>query len=249
MQVQNLETTIETLGQFMLQLMEKNTEIEESMPSDVQRILQQIGNLNAQRKKPIFLERKIGKSMSMNAQLGFPMKILEELESTENGNSNGNGKPKSTFFESTYNQLRKQSVRHRSSLVEARPEIASDENMPPPATVPLNDTHKTNGDLVNGEHILKATIRKNDGLDSGFATTPLSPKENSITSIVETIPSGKNSIAIEQMATVDSHPFGNCEDVNFKYSSTQLKSLRPIHLRTSIATPATGGDKHIDGRS
>lgn len=244
MQVQNLETTVETLGQFMLQLVEKSPDMEESLPSDVQRILQQIGNLNAQRKKPIFMERKIGKSMSMNAQLGFPMKILEELE----GHENGNGKPKSTFFENTYNQLRKQSIRNRSSLIEAKIEVASDENMPPPTAPTTIELHKTNGELLNGDNILKAMIRNNDGLDSGFATTPLSPKENSITSIVETIPSGKNSISIEQMTADHSHPFGNCEDVSFKYSSTQLKSLRPIHLRTSIATPATG-DKHIDGRS
>lgn len=246
MQVQNLETTVETLGQFMLQLVEKSADLEESLPSDVQRILQQIGNLNAQRKKPIFMERKIGKSMSMNAQLGFPMKILEELEGHENGTS----KPKSTFFENTYNQLRKQSVRNRPSLIETKTETTSDsENMPPPPpTTTVIDAQKTNGELINGENILKSTIRNNDGLDSGFATTPLSPKENSITSIVETIPSGKNSIAIEQLST-ESHPFGNCEDVNFKYSSTQLKSIRPIHMRTAIVTPATGGDKHIDGRS
>lgn len=239
MQVQNFETTVETLGQFMLQLMEKNSDIEESMPSDVQRILQQIGNLNSQRKKPIFLERKIGKSMSMNAQLGFPTKIIEELEGHYD-----NGKPKSAFFENTYNQLRKQSIRNRTSLSEVKIEPASDENIPPST----NDiSNVTNGDLVNGDNILKATVRNNDGLDSGIAT-PLSPKENSITSIVETIPSGKNSMAIEQIA-VDSHPFGNCEDINFNYSSTQLKSLRPLHLRTSLTTPAIGSEKHIDGRS
>lgn len=258
MQVQNLETTVETLGQFMLQLVEKSIELEESLPNDIQRILQQIGNANAQRKKPIFMERKIGKSMSMNAQLGFPTKILEELE----GHDKSNGKPKSTFFENTYNQLRKQSIRNRPSVIETKPEIASDENMPPsqpppstdatataaPATE-IVDTHKANGELVNGENILKTMVR-NDGFDSGFATTPLSPKENSITSIVETIPSGKNSMVIEQITTDHSHPFGNCEDVNFNYSSTQLKSIRPIHLRTAISTPAiAGGEKHIDGRS
>lgn len=55
-------------------------------------------------------------------------------------------------------------------------------------------------------------------------------------------------MAIEQVAA-ESHPFGNCEDVNFKYSSTQLKSLRPIHLRNVISTTAIGNEKHIDGRS
>lgn len=244
MQVQNFETTVETLGQFMLQLMEKNCDIEESMPSDVQRILQQIGNLNSQRKKPIFIERKIGKSMSMNAQLGFPSKIMEELEGYDSNKNHDSGKPKSAFFENTYNQLRKQSIRNRPSFAEVKTESTSDENIPPTT----NDTSKTmNGDLVNGDNILKAAIRNNDGLDSGIAT-PLSPKENSITSIVETIPSGKNSMTIDQIA-IDSHPFGNCEDINFKYSSTQLKSLRPLHLRTTLVATATGSEKHIDGRS
>lgn len=230
--MQNLETTVETLGQFMLQLVEKNSEIEETLPSDVQRILQQIGNLNAQRKKPIFMERKIGKSMSVNSQLGFPTKILEELSEGHDTT----GKPtKSTFFESTYNQIRKQSTRNRPNLIDSKPEPVADENIPP--TIPA-DNKSINSTVESG-----ISIRNNDGLDSGIAT-PLSPKENSITSIVE-----KNSIAIEQIAA-DSHPFGNCEDVNFKYSSTQLKSLRPLHLRTAIATPVTAGnEKHIDGRS
>lgn len=240
MQVQNLETTVETLGQFMLQLIEKNSDIEEMLPSDVQRILQQIGNLNAQRKKVIGMERKISKSMSMNAQLGFPLKIVEELEGTHHDKPS-----KSTFFENTYNQLRKQSnTRNRPNLIETKTEAvsASDENSPPSTAIDtikwINDeTHST-----HSENIFKDTIRNNDGFDSGIAT-PLSPKENSITSIVE-----KNSIGIEQMAS-DSHPLGNCEDVNFKYISTQLKSLRPLHLRTAISTPVNGSEKHIDGRS
>lgn len=253
MQVQSLETTVETLGQFMLQLIERNGEIEESMPGDVQRILQQVGNLNAHRKKSIFVERKIGKSMSMNSQLGFPLRILEELESNNNNNNNddnksnnnNNNKPKSTFFENTYNQLRKQSTRNRPDFFETK-----DENVPPEAskTSEASKTITVVADITpsptNGDSMHTDSTRKNDGLDSGIAT-PLSPKENSITNIVETIP-GKNPI--EQMTT-DSHPFGNCEDVNFKYSSTQLKSLRPIHLRNVISTSATGTEKHIDGRS
>lgn len=253
MQVQSLETTVETLGQFMLQLIEKSSEIEESIPGDVQRILQQVGNMNVQRKKPIFVERKIGKSMSMNAQLGFPTRIFEEIES-----NNNNNKPKSAFFENTYMQLRKQSTRSRPNLMETKGESATDENIPPEAskaaaasktmTIVADITPSpSNGDSVNIERSMNGNaMRKNDGLDSGIAT-PLSPKENSITSIVETIP-GKNSMAIEQIAA-DSHPFGNCEDVNFKYSSTQLKSLRPIHLRNVISAPAIGNEKHIDGRS
>lgn len=232
MQVQSLETTVETLGQFMLQMAQKNNEMD--MPDDVRRIIQQIGNLDAQRKRPIFVERKIGKSMSMNASLGFPMKVLEELENTDN-------KPKSVFFENTYMQLRKQSIRSRPNHIESKSE--RDENIPPSVI------DKSIVDIPSIENMVK-TLRNNDGFDSGIAT-PLSPKENSITSIVETIPSGKIPIITDHEPSPElPHPFGNCEDVNFKYSgTTQLKSLRPIHLRTSIATAATGNEKHSIDRS
>lgn len=234
----------------MLQLIEKNGEIEESMPGDVQRILQQIGNMNVHRKKPIFVERKIGKSMSMNAQLGFPMnslKILEELESNNNNtNTNNNNKPKSTFFENTYNQLRKQSSRNRPNFIETKDESATDENIPPEALkiVEASKTITVVADITPSPTENINIAHKIDGLDSGIAT-PLSPKENTITNIVETIP-GKTPT--EQITTA-SHPFGNCEDVNFKYSSTELKSLRPIHLRNVISTTAAGNEKHTDSRS
>lgn len=239
MHVQSLETTVETLGQFMLQLTQKDNDLD--MPDDVRRIIQQIGNLDAQRKRPIFMERKIGKSISMNANLGFPLKVLEELENNDNSN-----RSKSAFFENTYIQLRKQSIRCRPNHIEPKSETIRDENIPPT----IDEQIKSNGETSNNDNNpavndFMRTNRNNDGLDSGIAT-PLSPKENSITSIVESIPSGKPSIVNDHEPSPElPHPFGNCEDVNFKYSgTTQLKSLRPIHLRT--ATTATGNDKLID---
>lgn len=234
MQVQSLETSVETLGQFMLNLFETNSDIE--IPGDVRRIVQQIGHLDSQRKQPIFIERKIGKSMSVNGQLGFPLKVLEELnETTEKENHKSPIKTKSPFFENTYMQLRKQNSRNRPNQLDA------------------NDVNSTKSHLGNGinnnnsvdsiKSIASDVEKKNDsGLDSGIAT-PLSPKENTITNIIETIPSADTtSLGLH-------HPFGNCEDVNFKYNgTTQLKSLRPLHLRTGIA-PAAGTEKHIDSRS
>lgn len=240
MQVQSLETTVETLGQFMLQLVDKNNDIE--IPSDVRRIIQQIGHLERQRKKPIFMERKIGKSLSVNANIGFPMKVLEELECHDNGNKNNEnyGKPKSAFFENTYMQLRKQSIRSRPNIIGSiSVDESSDENAPP------SKMNSMKNEISNTSAETTKPMRNNDGFDSGIAT-PLSPKENSVTSIVETIPNGKNSIAIEHQSTVDlPHPFGNCEDINFNFSgTTQLKSLRPIRTSTSIVS-----DKHIIDRN
>lgn len=245
MQVQSLETAVETLGQFMLQLTQKDNDLD--MPDDVRRIIQQIGNLDAQRKRPIFMERKIGKSMSMNANLGFPLKVLEELENIDNSN-----RSKSAFFENTYMQLRKQGIRNRSNHIEPKSETIRDENHPPTLDEHIKSSEETSN-LNNNNHNGNSPAvidfvrmnRQNDGLDSGIAT-PLSPKENSITNIVESIPSGISSIVNDHEPSPElPHPFGNCEDVSFQYSgTTQLKLLRPIHLRT--ATTATGNDKFID---
>lgn len=227
MQVQGLETSVEVLGHFMLQLLEKNNGID--CPDDVRRIVQQISTLDSQRKKPIFLERKIGKSMSVNGNLGFPLKVLEELnESADKENGSSPRKAKSAFFENTYQQLRKQNSRHRLG--------SSDDDRAEKSTSPGKSA-------ANG--MLAVSEGKPDGLDSGIAT-PISPKENSITSIVETIPSTAPSSTSDASMR---HPFGNCEDVNFRFNgTTQLKSIRPIHLRTSIAA-SQAADERIDGRS
>lgn len=236
MQVQSLETTVDTLGQFMLQLLNQNSDID--VPGDVQRIVQRIGHLDRSRKQPIFVERRIGKSMSVNSHLGFPLKTLDELE------TNDHAKQKPAFFESTYTQLRKQSIRSRPNVIESiKSEDLADEN----AT--SAESPRTACDTPSTAAPVPTTpVRNNDGFDSGIAT-PLSPKENSITSIVETIPHGKNAIQ-EHQASVE-HPFGNCEDINFKFSgTTQLKTLRPLHLRSTIPTaPLATADKHIDGRN
>lgn len=233
MQVQSLETSVETLGQFMLNLFETNSDIE--IPGDVRRIVQQIGHLDSQRKKPIFIERKIGKSMSVNGQLGFPLKVLEELnESTEKENQQSPIKTKSPFFENTYMHLRKQNSRNRPNQLDANSMKSH---------LGSNDIIINNNNNDSVKPIVSDDEKKSDsGLDSGIAT-PLSPKENSITNIIETIPpADTTSLGLH-------HPFGNCEDVNFKYNgTTQLKSLRPLHLRTGIA-PAAGTEKHIDSRS
>lgn len=217
MQVQNLETSVDVLGQFVLRMLDNNdTEI----PDDVRRIVQQMNPQESHRRKPIFIERKIGKSMSVNSQLGLSLKVLEELsESMEkDGNTTKISPKKSTFFENTYNQLRKQSSQGRLNHID---------------------------DIENNKKSDNKTNEiKSESPDSGIAT-PLSPKEHhSITSIIETIPTKSCNSSSDA-----SHPFGNCEDVNFKYNgTTQLKTLRPLHLRTSI-TASNVGDKHIDGRS
>lgn len=68
-------------------------------------MLQQLDDLERQRRKPVFAERKIGKSISVNSHLGFPLKVLEELsERDELGSPQKQKKEKTPFFE----QLRQQ---------------------------------------------------------------------------------------------------------------------------------------------
>ncbi|XP_004519518.1 TBC1 domain family member 4 isoform X3 [Ceratitis capitata] len=105
-QVQSLELTIQTLGHFVAQLAEQNIDLE--LPGDVRRILQQLEDLERQRRRPHFTERKIGKSVSVNSHLGFPLKVLEELNEKEEHGSPQKKKEKTPFFEHTYEQLRQQ---------------------------------------------------------------------------------------------------------------------------------------------
>lgn len=242
-QVQSLETTVETLGQFLLQLFEVNHDIE--IPGDVRRIVQQIGNLDQQRKKPIFIERKIGKSMSVNSNLGFPLKVLEELnESSERDASiSSPSRSKSQFFENTYAQLRKQS-RMRPSQLDAKDEQhATGNSLSEDATNGQVARSTTNGKSPSHDEKIRTS---QDQLDSGIAT-PLTPVKSN--NIMEAMPAADAEISSTSAATPALHPFGNCEEVNFKFNgTTQLKSLRPIHLRSGLGA-ATGAEKHIDGRS
>lgn len=240
-QVQSLETTVETLGQFLLQLFEVNHDIE--IPGDVRRIVQQIGNLDQQRKKPIFIERKIGKSMSVNSNLGFPLKVLEELnESSERDNNtiSSPSRSKSQFFENTYAHLRKQS-RMRPSQLDAKDEQHSTAHrLSEDATNGLNGQvakSTTNGKSPSHDEKISTS---QDQLDSGIAT-PLTPVKSN--NLMEAIPTSDTEISSTSAAAPPAlHPFGNCEEVNFKFNgTTQLKSLRPIHLRSGLGA-VTGAD-------
>ncbi|XP_034665464.1 TBC1 domain family member 4 isoform X2 [Drosophila subobscura] len=102
-QVQSLELTIQTLGRYVGQLVEHNPDLE--LPNEVRRMLQQLDDLERQRRRPIFADRKIGKSISVNSHLGFQLKVLEELtERDEHGSPQKLKKEKTPFFE----QLRQQ---------------------------------------------------------------------------------------------------------------------------------------------
>ncbi|XP_075146212.1 PTB_TBC1D1_like and TBC domain-containing protein plx isoform X2 [Haematobia irritans] len=111
-QVQSLELTIQTLGRFVGQIVERNTDLE--IPQEVRRVLQQLDDLDRQRRRPLFTERKIGKSISVNSHLGFPLKVLEELNEKEEHGSPQKTK-KTPYFEKSYEQLRQQKMNRLDS--------------------------------------------------------------------------------------------------------------------------------------
>ncbi|KAG4077312.1 hypothetical protein HA402_009713 [Bradysia odoriphaga] len=213
-QVQSLEVTVEALGQYLSQLVDKNHEIE--MPGDVRRIVQHIQSTEPNRKKPIFVERKIGKSMSVNSQLGFPLKVLEELNENQDKDPASPIKSNKTpFFENTYQQIRQQS-RMR------------------PTRLDPSDTIKL------PEHIEKAIenlSKSPKDMDSGISMSPMTPMSPPSQALVI------DEQVEDTDPTPPMHPFSNCEDVNFTFNgTTQLKSIRSHHGHQSNTAKAAKSD-------
>ncbi|KAH8248377.1 hypothetical protein KR032_004194 [Drosophila birchii] len=178
-QVQSLELTIQTLGRYVGQLVEHNPDLE--LPNEVRRMLQQLDDLERQRRKPIFAERKIGKSVSVNSHLGFPLKALEELtERDEHGSPQKQKKEKTPFFE----QLRQQQQQHRlNGLQSSNTSEAATTPTPPSRPNRLLDSASAQtvmqtklNELKLPEHVDKfvANIKSPLEVDSGVGT-PLSP--------------------------------------------------------------------------
>lgn len=225
-QVQSLEVTVQSLGQYLLQLTDKNHEIE--MPGEICRIVQHIRSTEPQRKKPIFVERKIGKSMSVNSQLGFPLKVLEELnENIEKENNSPIKTNKTPFFENTYQQIRQQS------------------RMRPTRLDPM-DTMKL------PEHIEKAIENMSKSpkdMDSGISMSPMTPMSPPSQALV--IDERIDGIDSKSQT----HPFSSVDDVNFKFNgTTQLKSIRSHHnnaraTSSDTTQPETNKELAKNGRS
>lgn len=117
-QIQSLEVTIQTFGDFLQSLSRTNVEI----PTDVRRLLQQYeyqqNKQNQQlKRRPIFLDRKLNKSMSVNTSLGMSLKVL--IEQNENDNQtppcavtpSPDFTPRKKYFEKTFEQIKQQQAR------------------------------------------------------------------------------------------------------------------------------------------
>ncbi|XP_030565188.1 TBC1 domain family member 4 isoform X2 [Drosophila novamexicana] len=179
-QVQSLELTIQTLGRYIGQLVEHNPDLE--LPSEVRRMLQQLDDLERQRRKPIFAERKIGKSISVNSHLGFPLKVLEELsERDEPGSPQKQKKEKTPFFEQLRQQ--QQQLQQQRNHTNGHPELTVVPPAPPTRPNRLLDNASARSvmqtkldELKLPDHVDKfvANIKSPLEVDSGVGT-PLSP--------------------------------------------------------------------------
>ncbi|XP_055716337.1 TBC1 domain family member 4 isoform X3 [Phlebotomus papatasi] len=210
-QVQSLEVTVETLGAFVNQLINAKHDLE--IPGEVRRIVQQIHNVEQRKAKPVFMDRKIGKSISVNSHLGMGLKILEE--GNESMDSGSHGRKKSPFFENTFEQIRQQKAAMRlSSFDEAASHVAKKDEIKLP------------------EHIEKAisNMKSPNEIDSGIAT-PMTPQSSPANKAKDSDSSTEGASSLEPPA----HPFSNCEDINFRFNgTTQLKTIRTGHQRTHI---------------
>lgn len=225
----------------MSQLVDTNHNID--MPGDIRRMVQQISEnmAAAARKKPMFVDRRIGKSMSVNAQLGFPLKVLEELNESSDGVSSPRAATgKSSFFENTYEHIRQQNKIRPNRLIDS---VASGIDMKLPEHVEKAIESMAHGKKQKSMQTLT---------DSGIST-PISPPNLGL--MMPTVAEAKTAtttiVAVEEPTHFsEMHPLSNCEDVNFKFNgTTQLKSLRPLHqhvrpVSNSQHTAGTDGTKN-----
>lgn len=220
-QIQGLQVTVNTLGSFMGQLIDADQNIE--MPGDIRRMVHHINqNIVATRKKPIFVDRRIGKSVSVNAQLGFPLKVLEEMNESPDGSPKNHAaaaaKGSSSFFENTFQQIREQHRIRPTRLLEAS--NGADIKLP-------DHVEKAIENMAAKKQQKEQQQQDATAPDSGIAT-PMSPP--TVVSTATNVAAVAAPITIEQTHFSEMHPLSSCEDVNFTFNgTTQLKQIRPIH--------------------
>lgn len=124
LQVQNLEVTIQTLGDFINCLSSTHPEIE--IPTDVRRLLQQLEYQQNKsqthiKRRPAFLDRK---SISLSNNLGMNLKVL--IEQNENDNQTPpcavtptleTTAPRKRYFDKTFEQIKHHQNRLGSKFV------------------------------------------------------------------------------------------------------------------------------------
>uniref|UniRef100_A0A2M4B9S9 Rab-GAP TBC domain-containing protein n=1 Tax=Anopheles marajoara TaxID=58244 RepID=A0A2M4B9S9_9DIPT len=243
--VQTLENTVHTLARYIEQTVE--TKSDTVLPAEICRILEQMQDLQhqqqlqAQKKRsPIFVDRKIGKSISFNSNLGLALNVLEEANEQADGQG-GSGTPtkKKPYFQNSFTQIRQQRASlwlHKLEECNTSPEHGSTGG---PASVGTS----------TGTKILSSSTTNNNSNqsdDSGIAT-PISPQMHA-PSTTPMVAESRPLVPLSATTTFDSHPLSSCGDVPVQYNgTTQLKSLKPRAQSrhgsvSSIVSEASNGD-------
>ncbi|XP_053661364.1 TBC1 domain family member 4 [Anopheles marshallii] len=209
-QVQTLENTVHTLVRFIEQTVDTRADF--VLPNDVCRIIQQVQELQQQqlqqqqkKRSPIFVDRKIGKSISFNSNLGLALNVLEEANEPD-----GPGTPtkkRHPYFQHSFNQMRQQ----RDSLWLHKLDECN-------STSPEHGAGNGTASTSQSSASIKALSGNSD--DSGIAT-PISPQLHA--------PSTTPMVAESRpLVPFENHPLSSCGDVAVQYNgTTQLKSLKP----------------------
>lgn len=245
-QVQSMEVTVETIGEFINRLIDTRHDLE--FPGEIRRIAQQIQNAE-QRKRGSggpFVERKISKSLSMTSHLGSMLRVLEEgnEEQQQQQSPKAMGK-KLPFFENTFEQMRHQKSVMRLNTTEGRLQTTPTINSGPEVAVLV----------AAAEEEREMGQRTPCEIDSGIAT-PLSPPQLSPAAIGKR----RGSEGANQRENVKenveeegerkdmgmTHPLSECNGVSFRFSgTTPLKSMNRLSgggsLKLSPSPPPTGG--------
>lgn len=211
-QVQTLEGNLQALGKFVSQMTNSRADIE--LPSEIKNLLHGMNLEQFNKKRPMMMiDRKLGKSMSVNSNLGLQLKVLEE----GNENTTDSSAPstpgtapirkKTPFFENTFEQIRQQKAGLRLNKL--------NENL-------MLEKKNLDVNLKLPDHVEKAVnnMKSPNDIDSGIAT-PNSPLSKVLVDVQPPdVPTGLNI-----------HPLGNCgSDVNIRFNgTTQLKTIRPVH--------------------
>ncbi|XP_038119584.1 TBC1 domain family member 1 isoform X2 [Culex quinquefasciatus] len=200
-QVQTLENTVHTLVRFV----EHSTESKPDyvLPNEVCRILQQVQELQPQhgqqkKRSPIFVDRKIGKSISFNSNLGLALNVLEEANEADS--ASGTPTKKKPFFQSSFEQIRQQKAGLRLNKLDE-----------------CNSPEHGSADRNGGG----AGMKLNSASDDSGIATPISPQMHAPSTtpmVAECRP------LVPSM--LDMHPLSG--DVNVQFNgTTQLKSIKP----------------------
>lgn len=227
-QIQSMEVTVQTLGRFLSHLQDLNPDLD--MPGDVRRIVQQINYLDQQhqqqlRRRPNFLDRKIGKSVSVNSHLGLALRVLEEdnepsLDYAPTPSSTSSNK-KSPFFENPFEQMKN----HRSNN-----------------TLILNSNDKT----LNSENDSGIATPLSPSASSNISAGPNTSSSRSSSSSCNNSNKSETESEPESLpsSTAD-HPLSNGAGDNYVRfnGTTQLKSIRGNSSTSLLSGQMNGGTK------